>query len=102
MLQFRASVVLKELIQTSPKRSLSDILRLKKTLASAYRLSAAYSDGKTPKLNIVRNGRRYLPFIQPLSSRRFLCTKTEGAIEPETAKTESVQETTADKYEINS
>lgn len=102
MLQFRASVVLKELIQTSPKRSLSDILRLKKTLPSAYRLSAAYSDGKTPKLNIVRNG-RYLPFIQPLSSRRFLCTKTEGAIEPETAKTdETVQETTADKYEINS
>ncbi|KAA0715530.1 Glutaminase kidney isoform, mitochondrial [Triplophysa tibetana] len=97
MLQLRASVVLKELIQTSHKRSLSDILSFKNTLPSAYRFSAAYSNGKTPKLNIVRNG-RYVPFIQPPSSRRFLCTKPEGAIEPETVKTdETIQETTADK-----
>ncbi|XP_056610887.1 glutaminase kidney isoform, mitochondrial isoform X1 [Triplophysa dalaica] len=97
MLQFRASVVLKELIQTSHKRSLSDILSFKKTLPSAYRFSSAYSNGKTPKLNIVRNG-RYIPFIQPLYSRRFLCTKPEGAIAPETVKTdETIQETTADK-----
>lgn len=98
MFQFRACVVLKELIQTSPKRSFSDILRLKEILPNSYRVSAAYSNGKTTKLNIVRNGR-----YQPLLSRRFLCTKTEGAIEPETAKRdESLQETTTDKYEINS
>lgn len=101
MLQFRASVVLKELIQTSHKRSLSDILSFKKTLPSACRFSSAYSNGKTPKLNIVRNG-RYIPFIQPLYSRRFLCTKPEGAIAPETVMTdETIQETTADKYEIH-
>lgn len=96
MLQFRASIVLKELIQTSPKRLLSDIIRHKKTLPNAYCFSAA-NNGRISKLNIVHNGRC---FIQPLAGRRFLCTKTEGAIEPtETVKKdETVQEAAADKY----
>ncbi|XP_056321737.1 glutaminase kidney isoform, mitochondrial isoform X4 [Danio aesculapii] len=95
MLQFRASIVLKELIQTSPKRLLSDIIRHKKTLPNAYCFSAA-NNGRISKLNIVHNGRC---FIQPLAGRRFLCTKTEGAIEPtETVKKdETVQEAAADK-----
>ncbi|XP_048050331.1 glutaminase kidney isoform, mitochondrial isoform X1 [Megalobrama amblycephala] len=94
MLQFRASIVLKELIQTSPKRSFSDIIRHKKTLSNAYCFSAAYRDGRISKLKI--NGR---PFIQPLAGRRFLCTKTDGAIEPteQVKKDETVQEATADK-----
>ncbi|ROL50416.1 Glutaminase kidney isoform, mitochondrial [Anabarilius grahami] len=93
MLQFRASIVLKELIQTSPKRSFSDIIRHKKTLSNAYCFSAAYRDGRISKLKI--NGR---PFIQPLAGRRFLCTKTDGAIEPteQVKKDETVQEATAD------
>lgn len=97
MLQFRASLVLKELIQTSPKRSFSDILRHKNTLQNAYCLSAAYSNGKTPKLKIVRNGRQP-PFIQHSPWRRFLCTKTDGAIEPTepVTKDETLQETTAE------
>lgn len=95
MLQFRASIVLKELIQTSPKRLLSDIIRHKKTLPNAYCFSAA-NNGRISKLNIVHYGRC---FIQPLAGRRFLCTKTEGAIEPtETVKKdETVQEAAADK-----
>nr|XP_055070898.1 glutaminase kidney isoform, mitochondrial isoform X2 [Misgurnus anguillicaudatus] len=98
MLQFRASLVLKELIQTSPKRSLSNILRHKNTLQNAYSLSAAYSNGKTPKLKIVRNGRQP-PFIQPSPWRRFLCTKTDGVTEPTEPvnKDETVQETTAER-----
>ncbi|XP_067266586.1 glutaminase kidney isoform, mitochondrial isoform X3 [Chanodichthys erythropterus] len=94
MLQFRASIVLKELIQTSPKRSFSDIIRHKKTLSNAYCFSAAYRDGRISKLKI--HGR---PFIQPLAGRRFLCTKTDGAIEPteQEKKDETVQEATADK-----
>ncbi|KAK9969112.1 hypothetical protein ABG768_027312 [Culter alburnus] len=94
MLQFRASIVLKELIQTSPKRSFSDIIRHKKTLSNAYCFSAAYRDGRISKLKI--HGR---PFIQPLAGRRFLCTKTDGAIEPteQVKKDETVQEATADK-----
>uniref|UniRef100_A0A8C2HG49 glutaminase n=1 Tax=Cyprinus carpio TaxID=7962 RepID=A0A8C2HG49_CYPCA len=97
MLQFRASVVLKELIQTSPKRSFSHIIRHKKTLPNAYFYSAAYPDVRISKLKTVCNGR---PFIQPLAGRRFLCTKTEGAIDPAAEpvkKDESVQEATADK-----
>ncbi|KAF4108809.1 hypothetical protein G5714_009882 [Onychostoma macrolepis] len=96
MLQFRASIVLKELIQTSPKRSFSDIIRHKKTLPNAYIYSAAYHDGRISKLKTVCNGR---PFILPLTGRRFLCTKTEGAIDPTepVKKDESVQEATADK-----
>lgn len=99
MLQFRASIVLKELIQTSPKRSFSDIIRHKKTLPNAYIYSAAYQDGRISKLKTVCNGR---PFILPLDGRRFLCTKTEGAIDPTepVKKDESVQEATADKYEM--
>jgi len=99
MLQFRASIVLKELIQTSPKRSFSDIIRHKKTSPNAYCFSAAYRDDRIFKLKIVYNGR---PFIQPLAGRRFLCTKTDGAIEPTepVKKDETVQEATADKYEI--
>ncbi|XP_073710743.1 glutaminase kidney isoform, mitochondrial isoform X4 [Misgurnus anguillicaudatus] len=98
MLQFRASLVLKELIQTSPKRSLSNILRHKNTLQNAYSLSAAYFNGQTPKLKIVRNGRQP-PFIQPSPWRRFLCTKTDGATEPTEPvnKDETVQETTAER-----
>lgn len=101
MLQFRASLVLKELIQTSPKRSLSNILRHKNTLQNAYCLSAAYSNGKTPKLKILRNGRQP-PFIQPSPWRRFLCTKTDGVTEPTepVKKDETVQETTAEKAGI--
>lgn len=96
MLQFRAAVVLKELIQTSPKRLFSDIIRHKKTLSNAHCYSAAYRDGQISKLKIVHNGR---PFIQPLAGRRFLCTKTDGAIEPaeQVKKDETVQEATADK-----
>ncbi len=99
MLQFRVSIVLKELIQTSPKRSFSDIIRHKKTLPNAYIYNAAYPDGRISKLKTVCNGR---PFILPLAGRRFLCTKTEGAIDPTepVKKDESVQEATADKYEI--
>ncbi|XP_065108193.1 glutaminase kidney isoform, mitochondrial isoform X2 [Paramisgurnus dabryanus] len=98
MLQFRASLVLKELIQTSPKRSLSNILRHKNTLQHAYCLSAAYSNGKTPKLKILRNGRQP-PFIQPSPWRRFLCTKTDGVTEPTepVKKDETAQETTAER-----
>lgn len=99
MLQFRASLVLKELIQTSPKRLLSDITRHKKTLPNAYLYGVAYPDGRVSKLKTVCNGRA---FIQPLAGKRFLCTKTEGAIdttEP-VKKDESVQEATADKYDI--
>lgn len=86
--------MLKELIQTSPKRSFSDIIRHKKTLSNAYCFSAAYRDGRISKLKI--HGR---PFIQPLAGRRFLCTKTDGAIEPteQVKKDETVQEATADK-----
>ncbi|XP_026073384.1 glutaminase kidney isoform, mitochondrial isoform X3 [Carassius auratus] len=96
MLQFRASLVLKELIQASPKRSFSDIIRHKKTLPNAYFYSAAYPDGRISQLKTVCNGK---PFIQALAGRRFLCTKTEGAIEPAepVKKDESVQEATADK-----
>ncbi|KAK7154470.1 hypothetical protein R3I94_007713 [Phoxinus phoxinus] len=96
MLQFRASIVLKELIQTSPKRSFSDIIRHKKTLPNAYCFSAAYRDDRISKLKIVYNGR---PCFQPLAGRRFLCTKTDGAIEPTepVKKDETVQEATADK-----
>uniref|UniRef100_A0A671T7D6 glutaminase n=1 Tax=Sinocyclocheilus anshuiensis TaxID=1608454 RepID=A0A671T7D6_9TELE len=96
MLQLRASIVLKELVQTSPKRSFSDIIRHKKTLPNAYTYSAAYPDGRISKLKTVCNGR---PFILPLAGRRFLCTKTEGAIDPTAPvkKDESVQETTAEK-----
>uniref|UniRef100_A0A8C1JFN7 glutaminase n=1 Tax=Cyprinus carpio TaxID=7962 RepID=A0A8C1JFN7_CYPCA len=91
MLQFRASLVLKELIQTSPKRLFSDIIRHKKTLPNAYIYSAAYPLTKT-----VCNGR---PFFLPLAGRRVLCTKTEGSIDPPepVKKDESVQEATADK-----
>ncbi|XP_067300448.1 glutaminase kidney isoform, mitochondrial isoform X3 [Pseudorasbora parva] len=96
MLQFRASIVLKELIQTSPKRSFSDIIRHKKTLPNAYCFSAAYRDDRISKLKIVCNGR---PFIQPLAGRRYLCTKIDGAIEPTepVKKDETVQEAAADK-----
>lgn len=97
MLQFRASIVLKELIQASPKRSFSDIIRHKKTLPNAY----TYSAGRLSKLKTVCNGR---PFIPPLAGRRSLCTKTEGAIDPNVTepvkKDESVQDATADKYEM--
>lgn len=91
--------MLKELIQTSPKRSFFNIIRHKKTLPNAYCFSAAYRDDRISKLKIVYNGR---PFIQPLAGRRFLCTKTDGAIEPTepVKKDETVQEATADKYEI--
>ncbi|XP_077072221.1 glutaminase kidney isoform, mitochondrial isoform X5 [Siphateles boraxobius] len=96
MLQFRASIVLKELIQTSPKRSFSDIIRHKKTLPNAYCFSAAYRDDRISKLKIVYNG---IPFIHPLAGRRFMCTKTDGAIEPTepVKKDETVQEATTDK-----
>uniref|UniRef100_A0A672RWM7 glutaminase n=1 Tax=Sinocyclocheilus grahami TaxID=75366 RepID=A0A672RWM7_SINGR len=96
MLQLRASIVLKELIQTSPRRLFSDIIRHKKTLPNAYIYSAAYPDGRISQLKTVCNGR---PFILPLAGRRFLCTKTEGAIDPTepVKKDESVQEATAEK-----
>ncbi len=99
MLQFRASNVLKELFQASPKRSFSDIIRHKKTLPNAYTYSAAYQDGRISQLKTVCNGRH---FILPLAGRRFLCTKTEGAIDPTepVKKDESVQEATPDKYEM--
>lgn len=90
--------MLKELIQTSPKRSFSDIIRHKKTLSNAYCLNAAHQDGRISQIKTVHNGRL---FIQPLVGR-FLCTKTDGAIEPteQVKKDETVQEATADKYEI--
>ncbi|XP_043104610.1 glutaminase kidney isoform, mitochondrial-like isoform X1 [Puntigrus tetrazona] len=96
MLQFRASIVLKELIQNSPKRSFSDIIKHKKSSPNAYIYSAAYPDGRVSKLKTVCNGR---PSILPLAGRRFLCTKTEGAIDPTepVKKDESVHEATADK-----
>ncbi|XP_059356432.1 glutaminase kidney isoform, mitochondrial-like isoform X3 [Carassius carassius] len=96
MLQFRASLVLKELIQTSPKRLFSDIIGHKKTFPNAYIYSAAYPAGIISKLKSDCNGR---PFCLPLAGRRFLCTKTEGSIdstEP-VKKEESVQEATADR-----
>ncbi|XP_051566132.1 glutaminase kidney isoform, mitochondrial isoform X2 [Myxocyprinus asiaticus] len=98
MLQFRASFVLKELIHTSPKRSLSDIIRHKKTLPNAYCFATTYPDSKLSKLKTVHNG-RHLPFMRPSPGRRFLCTKTEGAIEPTepVKKDETVQEAAEDK-----
>ncbi|XP_026872222.1 glutaminase kidney isoform, mitochondrial isoform X3 [Electrophorus electricus] len=98
MLQFRLSSVLKELIQTSLKRPLSDIARHKTSLLSSYCFSSVCPDVRaTSKLKFMNPG-GLRPLSQTSLWKRPLCTKTEGAInQTEPLKKDDIQEAPADK-----
>ncbi|XP_023670591.1 glutaminase kidney isoform, mitochondrial-like isoform X1 [Paramormyrops kingsleyae] len=80
MLQFRSSVVLKELFRSSLKRPLTSISRNKASSPVFYSFSTA-----CPDVNVVSKVKsfhagRHRPWLRPPAGVRALCTKTEGAV----------------------
>ncbi|KAI1899445.1 hypothetical protein AGOR_G00061870 [Albula goreensis] len=98
MLQFRLSIVLKELFQSNLKRPLTDIVR-NKASSPAYCFSTACPDvSVVSKLKPFHAG-GCRPLVYSSPGIRSFCTKTEGAVAAtETTKNDgSGKDTEADK-----
>ncbi|KAJ8349676.1 hypothetical protein SKAU_G00248060 [Synaphobranchus kaupii] len=81
MLQFRLSIVLKELFQSNLKRPLTGIVRNKASPPAAICFSTACPDVTAlPKLKPLHVGRSG-PVLRSSYGIRSFCTKTDGAVE---------------------
>ncbi|KAI1884864.1 hypothetical protein AGOR_G00214240 [Albula goreensis] len=99
MLQFRAPTVLKELFQSSLKRSLTGIAKIKTSSTEFYGFRSGCHDVRVlSKLRTFHAG-EYRPSLYPSTEVRSFCTKTEGAVAAteQTKKDEISKEALAEK-----